>query len=494
MSDFRPPYNTTSGDRRRKRTGMETKTEIRPENTKMSNEDAKLPVSVPGRQISTETETVNICDACQMPTGPAVATAICRLCSHCVCSKCVDLLPSTFADIEKSDCLFFFCNNCTDLVATRIRSPPETLTVAQSTPSVVSPKTDQTTEAEVTSKVQSPLNICQPPSGSNNEISADMVNNIVKALESLQEKVCSIEDSIASSNGKNITATRSKPSLTKKAYADVARDPLAPPPIVLYQPESTSSAIPNQRQNKVSLEGRQLLPRPNTAPELLEEREKERRKYNVVIQNLPESDSTTADDRKAYDTMEAMCMLAAMRLPKIEVKSAVRIGKKVEDKIRPLMITLDSDRDPVIKRARFIRRYKDWQKVFIDPDRTPLEQEKFKNTRAEFKRRKESGENIIMRDGKILPSSRRASNIDLDTLVSRAEERVSTEKPAEKTSSVNLINLVDSVSNIQTHSLAKEDEPTPGTSSSGNTPKEQDATPQNEETHEQNENAGNSDQ
>ena len=78
--------------------------------------------------------------------------------------------------------------------------------------------------------------------------------------------------------------------------------------------------------------------------------------------------------------------------------------------------------------------------MFIDPDRTPKEQEDFKKLRDEFKRRKESGENVVMREGKILQTGRRRSYLDLDHLVTQAEEQ--------RASSINLINLV-SEENLQ---------------------------------------------
>ena len=301
-----------------------------------------------------------------------------------------------------------------------------------------------------------------------------MMSNIVKALENLQEKVCNIEDTIASSKEKKSRPTNdtevSQPTNNggvniirppgNMSYSDATRDPNAPPAIILYQPDGNNASNATQNVNEqhrpeVTLEGRTLLPRPQTAPELLEKREKERRKYNIVIQNLAESNSDSAEDRKSYDIMEVRCMLVAMRLRDIEVKAAVRMGKKTENKSRPLMITLDSDRDQVVKKARFIRRYDCWRSVFIDPDRTPQEQEIFKETRLEFKRRKESGENVIMRDGKILKSSRRASYLDLEALVTQAQEQATAltgdaEHVIDRIPSVNLINLSDSVSNVQT--------------------------------------------
>ena len=130
-------------------------------------------------------------------------------------------------------------------------------------------------------------------------------------------------------------------------------------------------------------------------------------------------------------------MLAGMQLTEIEVKAAVRLGKK-GDKPRSLMVTLDSPREPVLRRAKMIRRYRCWLTVFIDPDRTPKEQDEHKKLRNEFKRRKENGENIVMRDGKILQAGRRRSYLDLDALLSQAEQRKSTADLINLTSNENL--------------------------------------------------------
>ena len=51
-----------------------------------------------------------------------------------------------------------------------------------------------------------------------------------------------------------------------------------------------------------------------------------------------------------------------------------------------------------------------------------MQQDQFKELRSEFRRRKDAGETIMMRNGEIIQATRRASFLDLDTLVSNAEE------------------------------------------------------------------------
>ena len=56
----------------------------------------------------------------------------------------------------------------------------------------------------------------------------------------------------------------------------------------------------------------------------------------------------------------------------------------------------------------------EWNGEFIDPDRTPKEQEKHKALRQELKRRKNAGENVKSRNGKILTSHEKLVNLILN--------------------------------------------------------------------------------
>ena len=255
--------------------------------------------------------------------------------------------------------------------------------------------------------------------------------------------MCNIKDSFTS--GKKVNKPPMKPTTAvaketaSKSYANAARDENAPPAIVIY--DDTTPDTP------VSLEGRELASRPMVPSEIIEERDRERRKFNIIVQNLPESKQELPEDRKKEDIMEARCLLAAMKLTEIGVKSAVRLGKK-NDKPRPLLVTLDKERDQVLSRVKMIRKWKCWLKVWIDPDRTPKEQEDHKKLFEDFKKRKENGENLVFINGKI--SERRKSYLDLATLVTNAEQR--------KESTADLINLASSENLTQEASTSQVDD------------------------------------
>ena len=82
-----------------------------------------------------------------------------------------------------------------------------------------------------------------------------------------------------------------------------------------------------------------------------------------------------------------------------------RLGKKVENKSRPLLVSLDtpSMRGTLLSKSATLRKSEHWKNVFVSPDLTPKEREANRVLRAELKRRKSAGENnLIIRRGKIV--------------------------------------------------------------------------------------------
>ena len=459
MSSLKPKYTTTASDRaerHKKRVessengGSTSKNET---NGGGLSADSKSKEGNDDKQISIDTETIDICDSCKKSPGPENAIAICRLCSDLICNECIsDLQPSTFVDIEKSNNLLFFCNDCIDTVSKKIHKIHEGKSVASIGSATSELRTDTLVQRSSKETVSHDPKVTvgqqlEPPKdlSQNNIIDPDTIKSLVNAIQDLQVEMCNIKDSFSS--GRKMNKPPVKPTITSavnketagKSYANAARDENAPPAIVIY--DDTTPEIP------VMLEGRELASRPMVPSEIIEERDRERRKFNIIVQNLPESQKELPEDRKKDDIMEARCLLAAMKLTEIGVKSAVRLGKK-NDKPRPLMVTLDTEREQVLKRVKMIRKWKCWLKVWIDPDRTPKEQEDHKKLFEEYKKRKQDGENLVFINGKI--SERRKSYLDLATLVTEAEQR--------KESTADLINLASSENLTQQASSSNADD------------------------------------
>ena len=141
--------------------------------------------------------------------------------------------------------------------------------------------------------------------------------------------------------------------------------------------------------------------------EAIEEyREREARKYNVIIHNIPESKKEDSKDRISEDMESVDSMLEdGLDVSDVTVTSAVRLGKREEGKTRLLKVGVDSVKSKrnLLQNARKLRRTEAWKKVFITPDHTPKERQVNRELREELKRRSEEGEErLVIRKGKIV--------------------------------------------------------------------------------------------
>ena len=143
---------------------------------------------------------------------------------------------------------------------------------------------------------------------------------------------------------------------------------------------------------------------------LLEEmRDREHRKLNLIIFNLPES---KADDGKTRmdDDLESVRRLLAVVEVAVPISKATRLGRKGES-TRPLRITTASitDQQGILKAAVKLRDSVECKDIFINRDQTPLEQKNWKELMvirmAKIKESVEAGEentNWVIRKGRVV--------------------------------------------------------------------------------------------
>ena len=134
-------------------------------------------------------------------------------------------------------------------------------------------------------------------------------------------------------------------------------------------------------------------------------REREARKCNVIIHNIPESNKNDSKERRHEDIQVINEMLEeGLNVDDATLQSVVRLGKRVEGKSRLLKVEVDSVKSKrnLLQNAKKLRRTETWKKVFITPDHTPKERQINKDLREEIKRRTEEGEEgLVIRRGKI---------------------------------------------------------------------------------------------
>ena len=127
--------------------------------------------------------------------------------------------------------------------------------------------------------------------------------------------------------------------------------------------------------------------------------ERDRRKRNVIIYNLPEQANRAGDKTKFTEVCKSIIDRD------IDVVKLFRLGRKIDNKYRPLLVGLSSEADKqnLLSAAPHLRSSKEFKQVYINTDMTKLEREKHRKVVAELKRRRSSGEsNLIIRNGTIV--------------------------------------------------------------------------------------------
>ena len=132
--------------------------------------------------------------------------------------------------------------------------------------------------------------------------------------------------------------------------------------------------------------------------------DKERRKGNVVVHNLPEQAGDTLSDRSAKDVSEFSSMIRDVMKLNVSASKSFRVGKKNQNRPRLLIVTLDnpSAKHDILRGAPELRHTTKYSNVYLTPDLTQKEREAGRKLREELAGRRRAGEtNLVIRGGKI---------------------------------------------------------------------------------------------
>lgn len=132
--------------------------------------------------------------------------------------------------------------------------------------------------------------------------------------------------------------------------------------------------------------------------------DREKRKLNVVVYNLPEAEGSNYNERmmKDCDTLKKL-VRAELNLD-ITVSRTFRPGKFVENSQRLMVASLATEEEKwdLLRAAPKLRFSKKYTKLYINPDKTRKEREADKVLRQELFQRKREGEtNLVIRKGQI---------------------------------------------------------------------------------------------
>ena len=163
-----------------------------------------------------------------------------------------------------------------------------------------------------------------------------------------------------------------------------------------------------------------------------ETQEKEKRKLNIIITNLPESQKDTPEDRRDDDISRVLTFVRKAtegeRINLEELENPVRLGGiRIGSNVRPrpLKMTVKDETTKMTILRNAFKANKDVQplnRIYINEDSTPKEREKFRKLRAELTERRDRGEQNLMinyREGKIVERSPR--NLTSETRQTQVE-------------------------------------------------------------------------
>ena len=185
----------------------------------------------------------------------------------------------------------------------------------------------------------------------------------------------------------NIEVKKMKDEMDKK-YSEMAKR--------LEKMEKDKTQTANNINQRIEQQIENLAAQNLNQVDLEEQKNIENRKTNLILFGVPESVEEELADRLESDFLKVNDILAQKtEITRNEIQDIFRIGKK-NDRHRPLLIKLCDEE----AKTRVLRASKDLQvivnhevkPVFVNVDRTPKQREKFKELRAELKKRTDDGE------------------------------------------------------------------------------------------------------
>ena len=130
----------------------------------------------------------------------------------------------------------------------------------------------------------------------------------------------------------------------------------------------------------------------------------EKRKKNVVVFNLPETEGATRSEQSKEDRAAFVSLVKEHLRISAKVENSFRVGKRNPDRPRLLVVSLSSEGEKweILRQAPLLKDAGLNPRIYINPDLSARERARGKQLRDELARRKAAGEsNLIIRQGRI---------------------------------------------------------------------------------------------
>ena len=290
----------------------------------------------------------------------------CEKCSGWFHSKCQGLSKGAMTTLKKwHGTLIWLCDGC----ASSLKSKP-----AQKDPEVGKHELIQINE-----KIKNLEKIIR--------LNAKSLGETIQNQEKMVAIQCKVLDKLEIKSEEEMNQ--------HKSYADVLK--------------SVTNEVVDQVSKKIEKMPQVTVPvqrnREEIAGMLDDFHDKERRKLNIIVHNLAETEGQTLAERRAGDEKKFMDMVKTGMKLVVKCSNSFRIGKRTENRPQLLLVTLANmeDKASILKTAASLRSSPVWSNVYVTPDLTWKEREKSRALRKELASRKEAGEeHIYIRHGRIV--------------------------------------------------------------------------------------------
>jgi len=136
---------------------------------------------------------------------------------------------------------------------------------------------------------------------------------------------------------------------------------------------------------------------------LNEEKERSKRRLNLIVHNLKEPTSEDGATRKKEDIKQINNLLQNHMEVSPTVTNAIRLGKHRErPRLLRVTVSSESEKATVLRNTFKLRRGQETKNIFISPDMTPREQELNKKLRLDVKELNKDGNRYQIKNGKIV--------------------------------------------------------------------------------------------
>jgi len=157
-----------------------------------------------------------------------------------------------------------------------------------------------------------------------------------------------------------------------------------------------------------------------------EYKDRESRKFNVIVHNVPESESTESSACVTHDTNIVGDIANKIGIESIDIATTMRLGEKIEGRSRLLKVHLRNlqHKRLLLSNAKKLKGLSgDLQKVYITPDLSRKDRQENKLLREELFRRRSNGElGLIIRRGQIVFESQ-PTNSSMDITQAAADQQ-----------------------------------------------------------------------